>query len=269
MRADPRDFLLAVLRRLPLTLANGLAWISAWIWWTILPIRRKETVERLRMALPSVPAGPTLRRMMHDIILGYFEILQYERLKVEVTGEEGPRQAPGPMLAGHLGSWDIGVLGTADHLPTALFLRTIRDPWAREQMSALRDAHQVRRLESGATLADADLAYQDGRNVIFVQDQRYNKGMPLAFFGHDARTSPGFAASILKNPKLPVWTVSVWREGVGHHRIHFAPFPMPELSGDRKADLRRITEVTNRWYEARISERPWGWLWLHRRWKGG
>jgi KDO2-lipid IV(A) lauroyltransferase len=254
-------------RRLPLWMADAFSWVAAWFWWYFLPIRRKETVERLRTALPEVPAGPTLRRMMHDLVLGYFEILQFDRLQIEVTGAEGPAARPGPMLAGHLGSWDIVALGIADAVPVALFLRTIRDPWVRARLSELRDAHHIHRLESGSTLADADAAYALGRSVIFVQDQRYNKGPAVPLFGSPARTSPGFAVSILKNPGLGVWTVTGWRVGPGRHRIHFAPFEGPELTSDRAADVLALTAAANRWYEAEIRQRPWSWLWLHRRWK--
>ncbi|HNC99934.1 MAG TPA: lauroyl acyltransferase, partial [Myxococcota bacterium] len=117
------------------------------------------------------------------------------------------------------------------------------------------------RLEQG--LAELD----SGKNLLFVQDQRLNRGLELPFFGHPARTSVGFAAAIQRRPQRPVRTVAVWREGVGRHRVHFAPFPMPERSEDPAEDRRLISLAANHWYEEQIRARPWAWLWLHLRWK--
>jgi KDO2-lipid IV(A) lauroyltransferase len=264
-RGAALDLLLAVLSRVPLPMASGFAWGIAWLWWWVLPIRRRVAAENLRRALPDVPVRPTLTRMMHDLVLGYVEILDLSRVRVDVAGAEAV--PPGALLlGGHGGSWDLALLRWADAIPLAIFLRTPADPWARARIAALRAAHDVRALETGARMDAAYAALDEGRSVFFVQDQHFARGIPSPFFGRPSPTSLGIAAAALRTGR-PIFGAWQWREGPGHHRLHVAPLPLPPPTGDRDADLRAITDACNGFYEAQIRARPHGWLWLHRRWR--
>ncbi|MFZ5480351.1 MAG: lysophospholipid acyltransferase family protein [Myxococcota bacterium] len=261
-----RDALVRVLERLPLWIADAMAWAIAWTWWWIVPVRRGEAVANLQAALPEAPARATLVRMMHDLVLGYVEILQFGRLAVTVEGAEAI--PPGSiLLAGHGGSWDVALLAWADAVPLGIFLKTPSDPWVRDLLARLRREHDVLALETGARMKDAYAALAAGRSIMFIQDQRFGKGVPSPFFGRPALTSAGLAAAVLKTGR-PVFGCWQWREGVGRHRLRVEPLALPPLTGDREVDARAITDATNRWYEAQIRARPHGWLWLHRRWKG-
>lgn len=265
---DPRDLLLVLGARVPLVVADAFAWGIAWLWWWVIPVRRAVAVENLVAALPDAPVRPTLTRMMHDLVLGYVELLQYERggVSVDVRAEAVP---PGALLlAGHGGSWDLALLACADHLPIAIFLKTPANPWVRRQLAGLRARHDVGALETGATLDAAYAALEAGRGVFFIQDQHFARGLPSPFFGRPARTSAGLAAAVLRTGR-PVWATWPVRLGRGRHALHFAPLVLPARTGDRAADVQAITDAANAWYEARIREHPHGWLWLHRRWKGG
>jgi len=246
----------ATLRRLPLGLASVLGWALAWLWWTLLPLRKREAIDNLRHALPELVPGTVLRRMMHDLVLGYVELFQFERLRIDVTGAEGVRGAI--VVGGHGGAWDVALLAWADAFPLAIFLRTPRDPFVAKLLAELRDAHGVVRMETGATMKDAYAQLESGRNVYFVQDQRHNKGPGLPFFGRPARTSLGAAVASLKTGR-PVYGAWQWRVGTGHHRLHIAPLPVEGTAEERTVEM-------NRFYEEQIRARPHGWLWLHRRW---
>ncbi len=265
LRAAALDALLACLARVPLRVADVFSWGVAWFWWWVLPVRRAEAVDNLRRALPDVPVRATLVRMFHDIVLGYVEALGLPRVRVDVEGADAV--PPGSLLlGGHGGSWDLALLRWADAIPLAIFLRTPADPWARARIAALRAAHDVRALETGARMEAAYAALEAGRSVFFVQDQHFARGPVLPFFGRGARTSLGLAAAALRTGR-PVFAAWQWREGVGHHRLRIAPLPLPERTGDLEADVRAVTERCNRFYEEQIRARPHGWLWLHRRWR--
>jgi len=261
----PRDALVALLARLPLPFADALAWALAWVWWYILPIRRREAVDALRAALPEAAPRAVLVRMLHDLALGYVELLQFERLVVTVDGAD--RVPPGALvLAGHGGSWDVALLAWADAFPLAIFLRTPTDAWTRRFLDAHRRRHDLVALETGATMDHAYAALDAGRSVLFIQDQRHAKGIASPFFGRPARTSAGIAAAHLKTGR-PIYAAWQRRVGVGRHHLSIAPLPLPPLTGDRTADVQALTDATNAWYEAQIRAYPHGWLWLHRRWR--
>lgn len=264
---DPRDGLLWLAARVPLGWVDGFAHLVAHLWWWVLPVRRRVAVENLRRALPEVAPRPTLIRMMHDLVLGYVELVQYERggVRVEVHAEGVP---PGSiLLAGHGGSWDLALLACADTLPIAIFLKTPSNPWVRARLAAFRARHDVGALETGATMEAAYAALAAGRSVFFIQDQHYARGIPSPFFGRPAATSTGLAAAVLRTGR-PVWGTWPVRTGRGRHQLVFEPIPLPAPTGDRAADVQAITDAANRWYETQIRRRPHGWLWLHRRWKG-
>lgn len=272
---DPRDAVVWLLARVPLALADASAWLLAWAWWWVLPIRRAVAVENLRLALPEVAPRPTLTRMMHDLVLGYVELARYHREHVAggartVTVRVEPNGLPpGALLvSGHGGSWDLALLAAADSFPTAIFLKTPTDPWVRDRLAAWREAHDVLGLWTGTGMADAYAALEAGRGVFFIQDQHYPKGITSPFFGRPARTSAGLAAAHVRTG-APVWGTWPVREGTGRHRLVFGPVPLPALTGERDADVQRVTDAVNRWYEGVIRAAPHGWLWLHRRWKGG
>lgn len=264
---DPRNLILALMRRMPLGVANALAWALAWTWWWLIPVRRRVAVDNLRHALPDVAPRPTLTRLMHDLILGYIEFVQHDRKTVEVIveGWEAMKARPGVLLAGHFGSWDNMLIALADRAPVSVFLRMPTDPWARQLVHDVRAAHGVEGFEDRGSMADACRAIESGRTVFFVQDQHYAKGMVLPFFGRPCRISPGYAAAVARG--YPAWVIYTYREGVGRHRVRVDPFPVPPLTGDKAADVRAINIAILGWYEERIRERPWSWLWLHRRWR--
>jgi lauroyl/myristoyl acyltransferase len=256
-RFDPRRGAIAVLRVMPLWLANALAWTLAWGWWWILPIRRAEAVANLAASVPEAPVRATLVRMMRDLVLGYVELFQFHRLQITVEGAEGIRGSV--VIAGHGGAWDIALLAWADAFPLAIFLRTPKDPFVAALLAELRDAHGLVRLETGATMADAYVQLAAGRNVYFIQDQRHNKGPAVDFLGRPARTSLGAAVASLKTGR-PVYGAWQWREGVGRHHLRIEPLPVEGTAEERTAAM-------NAFYSRCIRERPHGWLWLHRRWK--
>ena len=262
---DPRDLLVAALSRLPLGVADTLAWLLAWTWWWILPIRAREASGQLVAAIPGSHPRRVLTRMMHDLALGYIEVLQLDRVDVRIEGAEAV-PAGSLILAGHGGSWDVALLRWADVIPLAIFLRTPTDPWTRDWLARHRAAHDVMALETGAKMEDAYAALDAGRSVYFIQDQRHHRGIPSPFFGRPARTSAGIAAAHIRTGR-PIYGAWQWREGVGRHGMRIVPLAVPPLTGDRERDTQAITDLTNRFYEDRIREHPHGWLWLHRRWK--
>jgi lauroyl/myristoyl acyltransferase len=254
-----------VLARVPLRLASGVAWGVAWLWWWVIPIRKQEAVDAFKGVFPELESKSPLMYSMWNLIFLYIEYLQYDSLTVTVTGAEELKREPGLILGGHSGAFEVGLLGVSATIPTAIFVKTQSDPWAQEKMHQLRARKGMVSLYTGAGLEEGYKQIEAGRSIIFVQDQRYNKGILSPFCGIPALTSPGFAVAYLKTRK-PVWGAWIWREG-REHRVHFEKVELPELSGNFKQDVQLLTDAGNRWYEQKIRERPESWFWLHRRWK--
>ncbi len=256
------------LARTPLWLASALCWMLAWTWWLLLPIRKKVAVANLESCFPELPAGPTLRRSLAEILLGYVELLRHRRAPIDVVYEdiellvEPARRGEGTLVvAGHGGSWDLVVSAFpgAYDVPVSIYVK----PPASLALAALIEELRV---ELGLKLLPPDGSMlaglrdlKRGSVLVFPFDQRRNQGIPSPFFGRTACTSPALALAARRTGArvVGVWQ---WREGLGRHRLRCYPI---ELVGDREQD----TATLNRFIEDRIRERPHGWLWLHDRWR--
>ncbi len=259
-----------VLARIPLPLCAAGAGFLSWVWWWLLPIRRRVATENLGHAFPDLPAGPTLRRTLRDILLGYMELLHFDRADLDGLRFEGhervlehvARGEGALLLAGHGGAWDLALVGAAGRLGMPLTIM-VRPP-AHAGSAAVIEGLRAR---SGAELLDPQGGIQSllrsvraGRVGVVTLDQRQNNGTPVSFFGRPAWTSRGLG-TLARRTGVPVFTVWQWREGVGRHVVRFGgPLTLSE-------DPAEVTRACLDWYEEQIRASPHGWLWLHDRWK--
>jgi len=284
MSARTRSLDLAawVFARMPLWIANLWAWSLAWLWWTVLPVRKAVALDNMAQALPEIePAqrAGLLRRSVHDLALGYVELLSSLRrpalfeTRCSTEGLENltDRQAKGLpclVLQGHFGSFDLIMLamGRGRGMDLSCIVKAPVDPWVAGLVEQARKDRGVDLIPPRHSMDRVYRALDDGRVVIFVNDQRYNEGIPLPFLGRDALTSLGLA-SAARRSRVPVFLVWQWREGIGRHVMHVSPAIELEWTDDRDEDLARATLAFNQALEVCIRQRPHGWLWLHKRWR--
>lgn len=103
-------------------------------------------------------------------------------------------------------------------------------------------------------------ALRGGRSMAIMIDQKYNEGLPVPFFGHDAMTSPSFV-ELAQKYDLPLIPVQFERlEGARFRLTLHAPIT---TKGREPAD---VMHEANQMLEDWIRQHPEEWLWLHRRW---
>lgn len=235
--------------------------LLGWLWWLVVPIRRRLAVANYRWAFPDRDAGE-LRRSVGEVVWGYLQLA----IGVQARLEGLDQVRPGTIcLAGHGASWDLALVSAAQHLPISIFVKTPSNPLAAWVIERLRRRGDLELLPPSNSMPSAYAALSRGRLVVFVLDQRHNQGIDVPFFGRPARTSPAFAA-MLHRTHAPV--VGAWprRDERGRHVVRFEPLPV-DVPTDREEAVRTITAASQRWYEDRIRERPLSWWWLHDRWK--
>ena len=96
--------------------------------------------------------------------------------------------------------------------------------------------------------------------MVFLLDQRHNRGIPVEFFGRPAWTSRALAL-LAKRKEAPVFGAWAYREGLGRHMFRLEG-PLP-LGSEIEDNTQRFSEFM----ASRIRERPAHWLWLHDRWR--
>lgn len=262
-----------LIARTPLRVAAAFAAVVSWLWWGIVPVRRRLAVSNFRRAFPDLPPGPAMRRMMRGVVLGYFELLHEERLpgSVELSIEgaepivERGREGKGTLVFGaHFGSWDLvgPLLARRTGVAATVVVKIPRSKPVAALMERVRTSYGLGLLANRAgSMQRVYELLDEGQVLVFVIDQRLGRGIPIPFFGRPALTAPAIAAAAAKTG-LPVHFLEFWREGTGRHEARFSG-PLP-VTGRAEEDMALYTLRI----EEAVRRRPHSWLWLHDRWKG-
>jgi KDO2-lipid IV(A) lauroyltransferase len=235
--------------------------LIGWVWWWLVPIRKRLAVANFSAAFPDLPPK-TLQRTVGEMVWGYVELARGKR--AEVHGAELVQEG-GICLAGHLGAWDMGLISAGECVNATVFVRTPANPLVARWIERARLRTGLQLLAPSGSAMAAYRALRSGRLLVFVQDQRHNQGIPVPFFGRPALTSRGCGV-LAARTGAPVFGARQWRDASGNHHISFERLPM-NVSEDPETAVRELTEASQRFYEDRINLAPHSWLWLHDRWR--
>jgi KDO2-lipid IV(A) lauroyltransferase len=277
---------LSLLRALGPVRASDLA---GWLGRTIgpwLPVTRVADIN-LRRAMPELNAD---RRK--EIIRGVYDNLartvaelphlaSFERTKSgfgwEIDGASdalirriAAQGGPGIYFTGHYGNWEmLGPLSLYYGTPVAVLYRAANNkPVDRIindlRMQAMRGKSQL--FPKGAVGARATIKHlSEGKFLGLLTDQKMNDGIAVEFFGRSAMTAPALAALALRY-RCPVIPIRCIRIAPARLRILADPPLLLPDSGNRQADIFKLTLEMNQCLERWIREAPQNWFWLHRRW---
>ena len=262
---------------LPIDMASALGGLIARAIGPHLGISHRAR-RNLQLVYPRMPA-----HQVEAIVRGMWENLgrvaaEYPHLKniaarVELVGAEHiggalARGKPIIYFAAHLGNWEVAPPVAARHgTPLNLLYRPPNNPWVdvlvrryRPEGAALRF---VPKGIAGLRLIVRRLAA--GQHLGIIIDQKIRKGVPVPFLGREAMTTRAIAYLALKFD-CAVLPVQIERVRGAYFRLTVHPPVDLSPTGNRKADVRAITERLSSIIESWIHRRPEQWLWLHRRW---
>lgn len=232
-----------------------------WLWWWVLPIRKRMAVENYGLAFPERDPRE-LRRTVGELVMGYIDLLLGRPVTLEHMDLV---QQGGICLAGHGGAWDLALCAAARKVPATIFVKVPSNKLAAWWITRMRERSNIELLEPSGSAFAAFRALRKGRLVVFVMDQRFNDGIAVPFFGRPARTSRGFAL-MLHRTKAPLFGAWQWRDPDGSHRLSIEPLEF-EIPRDVEAAVPALTTASQAWTERMIRTAPHSWLWLHNRWK--
>jgi len=270
----------ALTRLFPITFASDL---GGWAGRAIGPRLgiTKRARRNLRNAFPDMSESE-IETVVHDMwdnlgrtvmeypLLGKIKVYT-DDAHVEVVGAEHldklrDGDGPGIFFSAHLANWEIPpIVITKRGLKSHIVYRAPNNPYVNDlfERRHVSDGTLIPKGPAGARLALKALAAGDYLGMIV--DQKMNDGIAVPLFGRDAMTAPALAQLALKFncPVLPVRS-----ERLGGVSFRVTCYPPLDLAptGDRQADVLRITTEVNRIIEGWIRQRPAQWLWLHNRW---
>lgn len=214
-----------------------------------------ENVGRTAGELPHLPK-------IHPYKGDRVEVVGAERLDEIRESDKGA-----VMISGHLANWEIMAAVICNRpLDCLVTYRMLNNPHIDRRLNAVRHDYGIGVLApKGMGTRELMRALSKGRTVALMNDQKFNQGLAVPFFGHDAMTAPGPTRLAMKYD-VPLVPVSTVRTGPARFRVTIhAPIERPN-TGDKDVDLHATVARISAFIEARVREEPGQWFWQHRRW---
>lgn len=190
------------------------------------------------------------------------EVIGAERLDAIRNSDKGA-----VLISGHFANWEIMAAVICNRpLDCLVTYRMLNNPHIDKRINAVRQAYGIEVLApKGLGTRELMRALSAGRAVALLNDQKFNQGLALPFFGHIAMTAPG-PSRLAQKYGVPIVPVSTVRTGPARFRVTIhEPIEQP-TTGDEEADLRATVANINTWLEAQVRANPGQWFWQHRRW---
>ncbi len=193
--------------------------------------------------------------------------------RVEICGQQHldaiiHSQKPAVLISGHFANWEVmaGAICLGG-LPARVSYRPANNPWIDASITRIRLKYGIPELSAkGGTGAKEMLsAMAAGQSVTFLTDQKFNAGISTMFFGHHVMSAPG-PARLAHRFGIPILPVSIVRLPGVRFRVSFHAPIIPDRHFDKTKAIANTVVQINQFLEARITEHPQSWFWVHKRW---
>ncbi len=172
-------------------------------------------------------------------------------------------------IGGHFSDWEITSLCLAQTDPGCHFTyrpanNPIIDKYIVDTRAEFGLALQAAKGKEGGMGLLRSLMKK--RSVALMNDQKYNKGLAVPFFGYDCMTADGPTRLALKFnvPLIPITGRRI--EGTKFVATAYPPIQLDYANPtDDKTVFDGVKRI-NEFLEARVREAPAQWFWAHRRW---
>ena len=188
---------------------------------------------------------------------------------ISVNGlHKAVKNTPALFISGHFANWEIILsLLIETKLPVQITYRKLNNPYIDSRIRKQREKNGAKFLiqKSGQTSARNLLkALKNNQSIAMLNDQKFNEGISVPFFGVNAMTSQGFVRLALKTD-LPLIPVIVQRNKSKFTINFYEPINFIRTR-NKSLDVENGVIQINRFFEDRVKENPDQWFWAHKRW---
>lgn len=242
----------------------------------------RTMMRNLRMALPDIPD-----KERQSIARGAWENLgrlagemphlpkmrpygDSDRITVEGVEQLDAVQAgdkPAVLIGGHFANWEVLASSICNRpLDCQITYRAANNPYIDLRINKARHAYGIQILTpKGAGTRELMRALSSGQSVGLMNDQKFNQGIAVPFFGHDAMTAPG-PTRLAMRYGVNLLPMSVRRTGVARYVAKvYEPFA-PVAAETEESSIYQTVLKINQMIEAWILEAPEQLFWMHNRW---
>ncbi len=259
------------------------SWISktgGWIVRKIGPLTSKQKIAKtgLQIAFPDMPdeeLNNLLRDQWDNVGRTFAEfpllhrIQAFDGSRVTVEGLDiFKANAPAIIVTGHFANWEVmATVLTQSGLPVRITYRKINNPHIDRRVREKREAYGTKFLVQKSTHKGGRELFEalnNGESIAILNDQKFNTGLSIPFFGTEAMTAQGATRLALKTGR-PLLPMAVTRDGSDFTVTFYSPIELTR-TGDKDNDVRNGVTKVSKFIEDRVREKPAQWFWVHRRW---
>lgn len=269
---------------LGLNLSRRLAKGLAYVFYFIIPIRKKVAIKNLRMAFPDY-SEKKIRKITIETYKS-FSITLIETLYIPHISKEEMinslkcinldlidrkiKEKKGTIiLSAHFGNWEYLASSLALQLdvPLNMLIKVQRNPYVTEFMNKVRTKWSNVVIPLGTAVRQIFKALNENQIVIMAADQRGNvEGIRVKFLGMMSAVYSGPAVFALKTGVSIVIAISV-RQPDYSYKVEFTELSVNDLPEDYDSKVEEISKKYLNSLEKLIKQYPEQWLWMHKRWK--
>ena len=222
----------------------------------LLRLARMGTANLFKVAIDTMRLVPWVRKGRLQERYDFGEMVDYP-------------DPPWVGVTAHTGSWEVGAIATAMLRGEAhCIAREFKNPLINRFILSNREKAGLFVHPKRGGMRSMARALEDGKVGMQVADQRQRqRGVMVPFFGEVASTDRSAAVLALRKG-YPIVVAGGQRVGPGFRFrgmlvevIHVTP------TGDREADIERVTAQVNRGLEKLILRHPEQYLWIHDRYR--
>lgn len=274
------DLFHLIIGALPVDAASDL---GAWVLGTFGPLTPTNRIVKrnLELAFPEMSADERKRILdaqwrntgrvfaefpiLHKLTpaSGRVEVINGERL--DAIREAGK---PVVFVSGHFSNWEIMPLTIVHYgVVCEMTYRAANNPWVDKRIKESRARYGVKLFAPKGGDGSRELlqGMKRGASVALMNDQKFNQGLAVPFFGHDAFTAPGPTRLALKFGTV-LQTMTVRRlKGARFQAIVHEPIEL-ERTGDKFHDIELGVRRISAFVEEEVRNHPDDWFWVHKRW---
>jgi KDO2-lipid IV(A) lauroyltransferase len=152
-------------------------------------------------------------------------------------------------------------------VPCEMTYRAANNPFIDDRIRESRAAYGVKLFAPKGEDGSREIleGMKRGNSVALMNDQKFNRGIPVKFFNYTAWTAPG-PTRLAQKFKTVLQTMTVERlKGARFRVVVQPPMELPS-TGDKAADVEAGVEMITRFIEQEVRRNPKDWFWVHRRW---
>ncbi|HEX8570564.1 MAG TPA: lysophospholipid acyltransferase family protein [Caulobacteraceae bacterium] len=194
---------------------------------------------------------------------GRVEIVNAERL--HAIAREG---RPAVLVGGHFANWEmLGVVIVNSGVKCQVTYRAANNPYIDRRIIESRRRYGVQLFapKGGDGARELLEAMGRGESVGIMNDQKFNGGVGVPFFGRTVYAAPGPTRLALRHGGI-IDLMSVQRLNGARFRVTVYEPIVLERTGDRAHDIEQGVRRITAFLEERIREKPEDWFWVHKRW---